>query len=188
MADRTSARDSSVDRMALAIVLPGSGYGPQAPLLHWPTRMLLAAGWDVRAISWAPGERDPGDPVAMVERHVDRYLEAHLGGVLPDLVVAKSFGCYAMPWAGRRALRGVWMTPVMSDDRVAAAVRAARSGDLVVGGDADPMWLPEAASGSAATVLTVAGADHALEVSGDWERSQRLQADVFRQIARIVAG
>jgi hypothetical protein len=169
--------------MALAIILPGSGYGPQAPLLHWPRRMLDAAGWNVRTVAWAPGEREDADPVAVVERH----LQAHLRGGRPDLVVAKSYGCFALPWARRHDVRGVWLTPVMTDDRVAAAVRAARPDDLVVGGDADPMWLPDAAAGSAATVLTVAGADHALEVTGDWERSQRLQADVFREIARIVA-
>ncbi len=84
-----------------------------------------------------------------------------------------------LPWAVRHGVDGVWLTPVLTDPAVVAALAAAGTGSLAVGGSADPMWLPSAVGTTRAGLHTVDGADHALEVRGDWRGSQRLQAEVL---------
>lgn len=167
----------------LVLVLPGAGYGQQAPLLWWSRAIAAEHGAEVAAPEWTVDAAGKEDPVAFVERAVDEALT----GRRPDLVVAKSFGCFALPWAVRQGVDGVWLTPVLTHPAVVAALAAAGAGSLAVGGSADPMWLPSAVGSSRAELHTVPGADHALEVRGDRRRSQRLQADVLDLVDRRVA-
>ncbi|OII09267.1 hypothetical protein BIU97_12045 [Curtobacterium sp. MCBA15_009] len=172
------------DRRPLVLLLAGSGYGQQAPLLWWSRFVAEAAGCEVVAPSWVVDDAAGADPVGFVERTVD----AALGGRLPDLVVAKSFGCCALPWAVQNRVPGVWLTPVLSLDAVATALAAAPDVHDAIGGSDDPLWQPQRVPGTAARLQTVDRADHALQVTGDWRRSQRLQADVFALVERRVAG
>ncbi|QCR42805.1 hypothetical protein C1N91_03865 [Curtobacterium sp. SGAir0471] len=167
----------------LVLVLPGSGYGQQAPLLWWTRAIAEQHDIEVVAPAWTVDSAAKADPVAFVERQVTRALD----GRRPDLVVAKSFGCFALPWAVRRGVDGVWLTPVLTDPAVAAALAAAGAESIAVGGSADPMWLPSAVGTTCAGLHTVDGADHALEVRGDWRRSQRLQSDVLGLVEERIA-
>lgn len=81
---------------------------------------------------------------------------------------------------------GVWLTPVLTDDVVRDALAAVGFPHVAVGGSADPMWQPGRVARTEARLVTVDGADHALEVPGDWRRSQRLQADVLDIVDRAV--
>ncbi|PCN49484.1 hypothetical protein Csp2054_00520 [Curtobacterium sp. 'Ferrero'] len=164
----------------LVLVLPGSGYGQQAPLLWWTRAVAEQHDAEVLAPSWDADDDAGTDPVGFVERSVERAL----GGRRPDLVVAKSFGCCALPWAVRNGIAGVWLTPVCTLGSVAAASAT----DVAVGGSADPLWQPDAIGGGGARLQTVDGADHALEVRGDWRRSQRLQAEVLDLVEGRIAG
>ena len=118
---------------------------------------------------------------------MERSVERALGGRRPDLVVAKSFGCCALPWAVRNGIAGVWLTPVCTLGSVAHALAVASATDVAVGGSADPLWQPDAIGGGGARRQTVDGADHALEVRGDWRRSQRLQAEVLDLVEGRIA-
>jgi hypothetical protein len=172
----------------LVLLLPGGGYGQQAPLLWWSRAIAVEHGVEAVAVSWTVDAAAADDPVEFVERAVVGALD----GRTPDLVVAKSFGSYALPWAVRHGVPGMWLTPVLSEAVVAAALTEAGDDSLAVGGSADPMWLPSAVGTTRAGLHTVDGADHALEVRGDWRRSQRLQAGVLdlvdRRIATLVTG
>ena len=86
----------------------------------------------------------------------------------------------------RLEVPGVWLTPVLTDDDVAAALVAATDVHDAIGGGDDTMWRPERVSGTAARLQTVDHADHSLQVPGDWRRSQRLQADVFDVVERRI--
>jgi hypothetical protein len=46
----------------VATLLPGRGYGPQAPLLYYTRLLLRGRGWAVRTVDWdkVPG-LDPAD-------------------------------------------------------------------------------------------------------------------------------
>jgi len=166
---------NDADRRPLVLVLAGTGYGQQAPLLWWTSEIALAAGCEVIAPRWQVDDAAGADPVGFVEAAV----AAALGDRLPDLVVAKSFGCFALPWAIRNEVPGVWLTPVLTHDDVATALAAATDAHDAIGGGDDTMWRPERVSGTAARLQTVDRADHSLQVPGDWRLSQRLQADVF---------
>lgn len=167
----------------LVLVLPGAGYGQQAPLLWWTRAIAEQRGVEVVAPTWTVDAAAKDDPVAFVEHQVAGALD----GRRPDLVVAKSFGCFALPRAVRDGVDGVWLTPVLTHSAVVGALAAAGPGSLAVGGSADPMWLPTAVATTRAGLHTVDGADHALEVRGDWRRSQRLQADVLALVDERIA-
>lgn len=79
------------------------------------------------------------------------------------LVIGKSFGCNALPWAIAHDVPGAWLTPVATDEPVRAALAVAGPEHLAIGGDRDEMWTPDAAGRTSATLITVTGADHAIE-------------------------
>lgn len=48
---------------------------------------------------------------------------------------------------------------------------------LVIGGSADPSWQPELVAGTAAELVTIAAADHSLELEdADWRASMRTRS------------
>lgn len=166
----------------VAVVLPGTGYTVQRPLLHWSGELLRERGWAVREVAWAVTEDALEHPRPFVERHV---AEAFDGAVGERLVVAKSFGCFGLPWAVREHVPGVWLTPVLADDALRAEFIGASGPHLAVGGDSDPLWADGLEGGEMASV-TVPGADHGLQIPGDWEASLATQRKVLRRIARFV--
>lgn len=174
----TQANPSSAD---VAVILPGSGYTVQAPLLSWPARMLAQRGWQVRGVGWEIDEAAQQDPEAFVEQAASvAFAAAPEGG--RRLIVAKSFGSFALPWARREGVPGVWLTPVVTSPVVQQALRSATPGDLAIGGDADPLGLPERLAGTRARTITVPGADHSLEVAGGWRASLSVQSAVFDEV------
>lgn len=180
---KTVAGQGSAD---VALILPGSGYTAQAPLLYWCARLLEGAGWQVRVATWGEGGGADVTPVEFVERSVEdgfSAAEPSTPGAGRRLVVAKSFGTLAAPWAGREGVRGVWLTPILTDEPVAQALAAATRDDLVVGGEADDLWRPERLEGSDACVVTVPGGDHGLLVPGGWRESLAAQQRVYDAVA-----
>ena len=167
----------------LVLVLAGAGYGQQAPLLWWTDAITRQAGCTVVAPRWTVDDSAAADPV----RFVEQALTTALAGRRPDLVIAKSFGCAALPWALAEGVPGVWLTPVLTDDAVRQALAAADETHVALGGSADPVWRPELVRGTRARLQTVDQADHRLEVPGDWRASHRLQADVLAVVEERVA-
>jgi hypothetical protein len=171
----------------VAVILPGSGYTVLGPLLYWGARILEQGGWHVRAVEWAPEDLRQDDPREAIEAQV----EAAFAAAPPSgtrLVLAKSLGTFAAPWALARGIPGVWLTPVLTFPAVGTALRErATSHDLVVGGTADAFWRPETIAGTAATVLEIPGADHSLLVPGHATESRVLQERVFGAVERHVA-
>ncbi|MFC5230331.1 hypothetical protein [Pseudonocardia zijingensis] len=116
----------------VATLLPGRGYGPQAPLLYYTRMLLQGRGWTVRTVHWerVPG-LDPADPVA-----VAAVAEELLDGADParDLVVGKSLGSLALPAAAERGLPGIWLTPLLGVEAVRRAAARAPGATLLIGG------------------------------------------------------
>lgn len=169
----------------VAVLLPGTGYPVRAPLLFWCAKILAELGWHVQAMEWKVDAEALGDPQPFVERAVaDAFAAAP--STSRRLIVAKSFGSFALPWAQREGIPGVWLTPVLSNEIVRAGLLGATSADLAIGGDADELWMPERVSGTDATLITVPDADHTLSIAGDWRRSLHVQSEIFSDIARHV--
>lgn len=75
--------------------------------------------------------------------HVRRCADAALDRApdgRPVLVVGKSLGTLALPWAVENGLPGAWLTPLLQDAAVVTAVQEAQQPTLLVGGTADPHW------------------------------------------------
>ncbi len=167
-----------------AVLLPGTGYTTQRPLLHWCGALLRQRGWHVHEVAWEVTEEAFAEPAAFVERHLAEAFEGARG---PRLVVAKSFGCFGLPWALREGVQGVWLTPMLTDAQLRADFGRASERHLAVGGGADPLWTGTGPGGHAAA-LTVPDADHGLQIPGDWEASLRAQHSVLRRVDEFVAG
>lgn len=149
----------------VAVLLPGRGYGPQAPLLYYARVLLRTRGWSVRTVDW---EKAPGLDLA---DHA--AVAAFAGDVLAtadparDVVVGKSLGSLALPAAAARGVPGIWLTPLLGIEAVRRAAARAAASTLLIGGTADPYWDGAAAAVTGAEVFEVAGADHSLERPGD---------------------
>lgn len=181
MSSTVVAAASSPDAPA-AVLIPGAGYTIQAPLLYWCGRLLAERGWHVEGVEWTMDSAAAEDPVRFVENAVQAAFDA----AQPSsrrLIVAKSFGCFALPWALQNGIPGVWLTPVLTSDSVRSALSDAPPSDLAIGGDADEMWQPDAVANSRARLVTLAGANHSLTLPGDWRGSLDMQATVFATVA-----
>lgn len=88
-------------------------------------------------------------------------------------------------------LPGVWLTPLLSEDSVVAAVGRTRQPTLLAGGTTDPHRRFPAVVGPGVEIVEVPGADHGLQ-GPDWRRSILDQTRLFDQIedlaARVVSG
>jgi hypothetical protein len=166
-----------------AILLPGQMAGLATPLLHWPATLLTQLGWSVLGVSWDQDGVSRG-----AASHVRRCADAALDRALDDrpvLVVAKSLGTLALPWAVENELPGAWLTPLLRDPAVVAAVQDVQQRRLLVGGTADPHWLVPPAVGPGVALVELAGADHGLQRPGDWRRSLLDQVDIFDRVSQL---
>lgn len=168
-----------------ALMLPGRAYPCSRPLLDAVTTALTAAGWAVLQAEW---ELDglPAEPRVFVESAAELLLRAAAdgagaagpgGGLPPDLpvvLVGKSLGTLAAPWAADRGLPGAWLTPVLravgahpveeESRALVTCLEAYPAASVVVAGDADPWWRVGFAPASPhVEVVELASADHGLE-------------------------
>ncbi|MFF8345085.1 hypothetical protein ACF049_16565 [Cellulosimicrobium funkei] len=167
---------------AVAVVLPGgSGYTARSPLLHWTTAALVEQGWRVGAVEWTITAVERSRPQEFVSKIAEAtFAEAPTS--VARLVIGKSFGCHALPWAIERGLPGAWLTPVVTDEPIRAALAIAGPEHLAMGGDRDHMWTPDAVGQTSATLITVANADHAIESDEGWRASVEMQIPVLERV------
>lgn len=161
----------------LAVVLPGRAYDVTMPILAAVTDVLEGQGYDVLPISWSL-QQPPRDPAAFV---TERLVAATTDGC--DLVVGKSLGTWGARYAAERAWPAVWLTPVLTDLRCAAGIRAGTAPQLVVAGLADPFHDAEVAAGLGCELLELEGLDHALHDVG----ADRPAAAVLTRVADTTA-
>jgi hypothetical protein len=162
----------------VAILLPGGGHlsAPARPLLHFAGAVLLRHGWTVQEVWWRPPMDDLGPADDWVHEQAGKAVAAESASRV--LLVGKSLGTFASRLAAERSLPAIWLTPVLTDSRIVAALSRATAAALLVGGTADSMWVPDVASGSGHTVLEIPDAHHGLEIDDDPIAS----ADILRQV------
>jgi predicted alpha/beta-hydrolase family hydrolase len=165
-----------------AVLVPGSGYPPQAPLLFFAGMALLQHGWRVEHHWWDPPEDVSGD-------EINAWVRAEVEGALPAtgraLVVGKSLGTRAAPVAAERGFPAIWLTPLLGNRRLVEAIAANPAPQLLVGGAADHLWdnsVARTLEGPTRTVLEVPEADHAMLIPGDSVRGVSVHVDVQRGI------
>lgn len=169
-------------RNKVGILLPGAGYVPAAPLLWFARSALQTAGWTVLQV-W--DEWDHSDAERWVSDRFDAALR-EIGERQTVLVVAKSLTSLALPEAVERGLPGVWLTPLLTQDDVRAALEAATAPTMVVGGTADPLWDTDfVAHLGNVDVVEVAGADHSMQHGDDLARAIETLGVVTEHIRRF---
>jgi hypothetical protein len=155
--------------MIAGVIVPGRGYGPQAPLLDLAGEALADRDMPVETVSWTvpEGVVDVG-PEPFVRAHVSAALH-RLAGAAPTakpLIIAKSLGTYAAVLAAELELPAIWLTPLLHIELVAEAIGRNRAPALLVGGTRDRSWLPDVAEVTGKTIVTIAGGDHGLRPPG----------------------
>lgn len=170
--------DGARDRVA--VVVPGVGYSPARPLLHFARNVLVQHGWTVQELWWqVPDDFTQlavEDRVAWVERQVTQAVDAEAGAC--RLLVGKSLGSLACGVAADRNIAAAWLTPLLNIDHVARALQRAEAPTLLIGGSADKLWDSRIAESLRHDVLEVPSADHSLELADDAVGS----VDVLRQV------
>jgi hypothetical protein len=179
-------RERTAPGAPVATLLPGRGYGPQAPLIYYARLLLRGRGWAVRTVNWekVPG-LDPDDHTAVAAFAAEVLATADPAR---DLVIGKSLGSLALPAAAERAVPGIWLTPLLGIEDVRRAAARAAASTLLIGGTADPYWDRAAAAATGAAVFEVPGADHSLERPGDLHGTLEVLAAVLaRMEAQLTA-
>ena len=166
------------------MLVPGRHYSVQAPLLAYIGEALERRSIQVERISWSP----PDDATPL-------WVAQQVGAVLAGmpgrpLVVGKSLGTMAAPLAcaSGRPLPGIWLTPLLREPFVLAALRRPVEPALVVGGTADHLagWEPELVASLSATVHEVPDGDHSLMVPGPLAESARVLGEIVRVVEQFL--
>lgn len=163
------------------MVLPGRGYTPARPLLHFTRAVLEFHGWTVRELWWRPPALSEYLP--WVREQTELALDTTPAGTL---LVGKSLGSLAAPVAARRGLPAVWLTPLFSNAAVVDALGRSTALTLLVGGTADVLWDSETAHRSGHQVWEVEDADHGLQTP-DPVRSAEIVRQYTVRLCEFVA-
>lgn len=164
------------------MVLPGRGYTPARPLLHFARRVLERQGWTVREVWWQPPMLPDYD------RWVRQQAVTALDGVPPaSLLIGKSLGTLAAPVAAERELPAVWLTPLLSNPRVVEAIGRSTAATLLVGGTGDVLWDSALAHRSGHQVFEAVDADHSMETEDPLHSADILRRYTAR-ITEFLAG
>ncbi|UKA49244.1 hypothetical protein LFT48_17675 [Arthrobacter sp. FW305-123] len=185
----TWAKTSQDDpgKTKVAVLLPGSGYPVEGPVLFWVGEMLGFLGWHVQAVRWTPDD-SPGTAPHEFAAHAAQTAFAAAPDAEQRLIVAKSFSTLSIPWAEEARIPGIWLTPLLTDEKVRHSISASTKDDLFVGGSQDKLWDGGRRSELAGTFVEVPGADHSLQIPDDWRASQQAQADVFARVEDFALG
>lgn len=146
------------------VVLPGARYLPFAPLLWFAREVAQRHGWSVLEV-WDEYLDRSVDPRRWVEERTAPALE--YAGDARAALVTKSITSGAVGIAAERALPGIWLTPLLHHEEIAAGFDRLEAPALLVGGTGDESWDSEVARRAGHEVLELERADHALQLPGD---------------------
>jgi len=159
----------------VAVVLPGAGYTPAHPLLHFCGAVLRSAGLTVYELWWGDtltGWNDVSEPDLHAWLGADTLaaVDAAARYGRPAAVVTKSLGTLGLSAAAERRpelaeVPAIWLTPLLRRPVVVRALAAWRAPALAAIAERDPVpdgVEPRHLGDRVRSVLTT-GTDHALE-------------------------
>ena len=175
----------------LGLVLPGRGYPPAAPLLAFASQALEQHGYAVEQVWWDARQCPEDDPDGWVIDQAAVALAAQHDVFPTTVVVGKSLGTRAAPWAAEHGYDAIWLTPLLFVDDLVAGIAAHRGRQLLVCGQADEAWDADVAADlrrEGCDVMEIPDADHGLCVPGDVVRSAEIHVEVARRMTAFLAG
>lgn len=173
------------DPARVAIVLPGARYLPFAPLLWFAREVAASRGWSVLEV-WDEYLDRSEDPWQWVEDRAEAALAR--AGDARLVLVTKSLTSHAVRIAAASNVPGIWLTPLLYDDEIAAAFSSLDARALLIGGTADESWDSGVARTAGHLVLELEGADHALQIAGDPLASVDSLRRVVQEMREFVDG
>jgi hypothetical protein len=172
------------DPARCVVVLPGMQYTTQAPLLWYARDVAAARGWSALEVLDSLSEGD--DPLGWARDRARRALDRVEADEV--VVVGKSLASAAAGIVADRVLPAVWLTPLLDREQVVDDLSRAARPALLIGGSADPVWLPDALADSGLLqVVQLDGVDHSLQRPGDPAASLDALRAVTERIDRFLA-
>ena len=156
--------------MADAVVFPGGRTGTKTALLLATSAVAERRGARVHRHEWATALPIPWGP------HIERWACDEATAVLDavggrPLIIGKSLASAAADVAAARSLPAVWLTPLLSEAWVVAALERTTAPVLLIGGTADGWWDGTAARGLSPYVYEIEGADHTIGTTAARDRT-----------------
>lgn len=166
----------------LGIILPGYRYPVEMPPLYYAARLLLEGGADLLRVEYdyprvGLMQASPGEQERWLAEDVTAAAHGGLAQRAYEKVtlVGKSLGTLAMGHllADPRfqSATCIWLTPLLTVDKLRAQIEEARPRSLLVIGTADRFYQPdlleELVSVTGGRSLVLAGVNHGLEIPGD---------------------
>src|ERR1700712_5703929 len=103
----TWASTTTTERNRVAVLLPGSGYPVEGPVLFWAGEILASLGWHVQAVRWTAGDKEAQDPRPLITHAVEQaFIDSPTAS--HRLIVAKSLSTLSIPWAEEHRVPGIW--------------------------------------------------------------------------------
>ena len=165
------------------VLLPGARYPTRAPLLWFARETSIARGYGVLEVLDEPPAGE--DPFAWVHDRAQRALD-HQPSEL-DVVIGKSLSSDVAGLVADRGLPAVWLTPLLDRPGILAALARTTRPTLLVGGTADPTWLPDALPDNVMLDrLQLDGLDHGLQLPGDPQASLAALRKVVKKLDRFL--
>ncbi|MGO1049129.1 hypothetical protein [Crossiella sp. CA198] len=171
------------------VVVPGSSFGPYAPLLRFTGDAAEARGAQLSVVEWAPDDSITLGSAARAE-----FVLGRTGQVLADaaahggsvLVTAKSLGTHTASLVADRGWPAIWHTPLLTDPEVRTALARATAPFLLIGGTRDRWWDGDLARRLTPHVLEVEGADHGMYVPGPLAGSAAVLGQVVTTVEEFL--
>jgi len=157
------------------VALPGRNNGPSVPQVFFPVMAAIRRGAEADPVSWQGLDQLDQVPYEEWPGWVRTQAEPHLRDLDPatTVVVGKSLGTFAAGLVADLGLPAIWVTPLLTEDRVVTELRRATAPFLLVGGTADRLWDSAVARQLSPHVVEIDGGNHGLFVPGPLERSAR---------------
>ncbi|WP_433751172.1 alpha/beta hydrolase [Falsibacillus pallidus] len=180
---------------SLAIILPGSGYTSQAPLLHYAKAVFANKSFDVLQVNYQYHNEDYED-----FSELGKAIKLDVNVVLDELLtnhtydqfyfIGKSLGTIAMSSVLNKEIfqgaKAIWMTPLIHRDDVWEAMVNSKHEGLCIIGDKDPCYREERymkiVENTNITPKLIPNVNHDLEYSGDVLGS----IDVLKDIIAVI--
>jgi hypothetical protein len=168
----------------VVVILPGARYLPFAPLLWFAREVALARGWSVLEV-WDEYLDRSVDPWGWVSERTEAALAR--AGAAEIVLVTKSISSRAVTIAAERRLPGIWLTPLLYDEEIAAGFERLSAPALLVGGTADESWDGRLARRAGHEMLELDAANHSLQIEGQPLASLEVLRRVVERMDAFVA-